>query len=1311
MNNQKAISNKIPPLQSMQFDRLREIGLAHIQQLSKGIWTDFNLHDPGITTLEALCYAITDLGYRLTFDLQDLLASNPDDGEVPIDLKNFFTARQILHSAPVTTKDFRKLLMDVSIIKGEETLGIKNAWVKPSDTAEQKLFINHQQDKLSYLPTTTDNNGFYVRGLYNFVLEFDHSTVFGDLNSNTLNGVYVTKEATDQQLDGVEVKIDVRFSRWDDLSIDLDEDDQIIANIKSIEIRFDELPSGYQLKANYDSNWKVSLSGTRTIAGVLVALNGLSSLNNQINDFIFKEVNGILQRYKQKISLVKEIVTLAEARLNQHRPLCEDYHLTKALKIEEIAICGNIEIDPFADASLVAAKIYFEIYKFLSPSVLFYSLPEMQAKHKAIEDIFAGPALLHGFIDDDELDASEQRCAIRSSDLIQIIMDVELEGRKVVKSISGLQLANFPEDNISNIDQRSVKWCLELATNQFYIPRLSPTLSNLSFYKSALPIAFDEDAMMLEYNRFISQARKRYPINPVLDIPIPTGDWREITSYTSIQEDFPQVYGIGANGIPNLPVDADERTERIVSAKQFKGFLCFFDQLLYGYLQQINGLKLLFSMSQEEDEYGETRLNKTYFNASLINGNNEIVPSAVEQHIFKTDYDAHLSNITEDKTTFENRRNRFLDHMLARFCEQFSDYALIAYTLDGQKAGVELIKDKLSFLNSYPEISNNRGKAFNYKTELSWHAQNVSGYEKRVALLLGINPLKGDGLHFSKAFRILPVSGVYRIESKVGAKLYLENIKPIATRTDAKLLLEKWISAGIHEKNYRILKHSSTHKFSVYLVADHFTDDVIAQSHYDGLTAGAAKSFVKAHIELCLNELCEKQGSSRRNLALPILDYFEILTHTVDHSSRPYLHKIKYQLFDKPIADSTGKVVLVGDVEGPEVLGNDDAESMHHTAISLFWKVIRYASDADYYRYNPENTLTYQANYHFEIVDHYGNTIAKDSDKNYNKPLADILENSTYKPIFKIVDSQDNNGTYTIKNTVAIGPNIKVEIDETFPSNAPNGKCVFSETLPVQVDQSGRRIMVGDLNLNARINVGDDIKILYDEYSVEIKVYKLTYINNEWMLITSTQIPPGTATLVLRKVFPIKSINPKSIIIKAGGEKVAVENRVNFFNKTFINGEGIHLVEHLLLRPRVSGVDRLMNIHTDVDCEQCKIADTYSFVMTAVLPYWPDRFRDRNFRAFIEKTLRQEAPAHIAMNICWVSPLQMYQFEKAYKLWLIQVNMINNDNEERAKAMEALIVIIQELRSVYPAGKLHSCKENEQQKNTLVLNQTNIGIF
>ena len=70
------IPKELPQDSALSYDFLRAEGIKHIQQLAGHIWTDHNTHDPGITILEQLCYAITDLGYRVDNDIQDLLGSN-----------------------------------------------------------------------------------------------------------------------------------------------------------------------------------------------------------------------------------------------------------------------------------------------------------------------------------------------------------------------------------------------------------------------------------------------------------------------------------------------------------------------------------------------------------------------------------------------------------------------------------------------------------------------------------------------------------------------------------------------------------------------------------------------------------------------------------------------------------------------------------------------------------------------------------------------------------------------------------------------------------------------------------------------------------------------------------------------------------------------------------------------------------------------------------------------------------------------------------------------------------------------------------
>src|SRR6187402_3685921 len=140
----------------MDYARLREEGLRLLGRLAGGQWTDFNTHDPGITILEQLCYAITDLGYRIDFSVPELLAGGepwlPGAGE-------------ILTIDPVTLADIRKLALDVD--------GIGNAWVEES-VGSSVPFYHHagsHELRLRADPADADTAPVQLRGLHRITVQ------------------------------------------------------------------------------------------------------------------------------------------------------------------------------------------------------------------------------------------------------------------------------------------------------------------------------------------------------------------------------------------------------------------------------------------------------------------------------------------------------------------------------------------------------------------------------------------------------------------------------------------------------------------------------------------------------------------------------------------------------------------------------------------------------------------------------------------------------------------------------------------------------------------------------------------------------------------------------------------------------------------------------------------------------------------------------------------------------------------------------------------------------------------------------------
>ncbi|MCB0553234.1 MAG: hypothetical protein KDD02_06755, partial [Phaeodactylibacter sp.] len=108
--------------------------------------------------------------------------------------------------------------------------------------------------------------------------------------------------------------------------------------------------------------------------------------------------------------------------------------------------------------------------------------------------------------------------------------------------------------------------------------------------------------------------------------------------------------------------------------------------------------------------------------------------------------------------------------------------------------------------------------------------------------------------------------------------------------------------------------------------------------------------------------------------------------------------------------------------------------------------------------------------------------------------------------------------------------------------------------------------------------------------------------------------------------------------------------------------EGVYLIEHLLLRP-FNG-QPLNLLPTFIDSGEHPTLDSYSFHLTVILPSGltpgdpgtpapPLRYGDPDFRNFAEKVIRQEAPAHGALNIFWLDEDVLGVFERAYRRWLI----------------------------------------------------------
>ncbi|WP_080778377.1 hypothetical protein [Chryseobacterium phocaeense] len=716
---------KLPPSQDYQF--LLKEGMKYVEQFGNKFWTDYNPHDPGITILEVLCYAITELGYRSDFDIKDILA----DKDGFIRNTTFFTASTIFTNAALTEIDYRKLLIDIEGVSNAWLLPLKNemkdGYFLPNDS-ETKLYVNKLEDKLSLKNIDKHNkklDPLSLRGLNRVKIEFDEDPVLGDLNSLLLRFSFWKDNRW------VNMEIIPQFTNWNhpDAGLFKVMNTPTEITIKSIE----KVQDIVHLIVNRYPDQSQSLR--------FRIFPEDSSEMDIIVDHFDNEKNTceVIDLFYQKKNKIKEIFSKVEARLHENRNLTEDYLCTEVIEKTDIGICTDIELEIGIDHVEVMAQIQIAIDKIISPKINFYTLSQLVSEGYHSEDIFSGPKLSHGFLKDEEIEKAQLPKEIHASDIIAGLMEI-----KGVKSVKNLMMTayNILGKPINNAMNKS--WVLELSGDQK--PVFSPEKSKLLLFQKNIPFLLSENQQMLVDQKVImykAQFNQKKLKDAYFDFEIPKGEHFELQNYYSIQNDFPASYRLGKNFV------SEKETElRKGQVKQLKGYLYFYEQILADFFNQLYHAKDIFNTNSVSKTYFSN-----YFDENTISKDNFYWKDILSPSLKKALLDGESlndANLYETKDQFYSRRNKILDHLMARFSESFNEYVFMMYNVASDTSGMgemsfdyeDLMTDKQNFLNAYPEISSKRGLGIDYmNSNPFWNTNHRGGYENRVAKLLGINEI------------------------------------------------------------------------------------------------------------------------------------------------------------------------------------------------------------------------------------------------------------------------------------------------------------------------------------------------------------------------------------------------------------------------------------------------------------------------------------------------------------------------------------------------------------------------------------------
>lgn len=707
----------------LDFNALRSAAIAYLGPVTGSLWTDYNVHDPGITTLEALIYGILDLGYRTHLPLSDILARDPaQQGGDP----DFFTPGEILVCNPLTLLDYRKLLQDIE--------GVRNAWVEVD---------------------TTPPNG--INGLYQVYIELDKTaddfTTTAEYTAYQEQVLCLIRQALMAHRNLCEDFLTVYFLCYLDVGVCADIElasgtdpgtcyQQLITALYAF---FSPTPTFYTLQQMLARKVPMEdIFAGRPYAGgashgfldtaELQAITRLKEIH--VSD-VYKTILGVpgVQRIR-KLQLRTCPDAGAPVALS---PSCWVLTLpANTLPVLSIP-CGGFQFYQNGQPLKVDLSVY-------------NSLLELNLTKSGKVLYPAGSPYL---------DASVPKGLFRSD--LGTYYSIQNDFPQVYGIGQGSLPANAPALRIAQA--RQFKGFL-----LFFDQLLADYLAQLSNIRELFALGSSGccgspgAGSAADHTYFIGDvssvpdvaALLRFPgtggaaagpaAGTILAYPVAAASWAPFGAAGTIScNDLSSLgaYSFGSaadrdTAIDQLTIDLTNlmATVTTVTIGDTGGYLYVIALAGYEYvLLAAAGVPDAVSAAQQAGLVlflGQDTENYSRTNTALAGSYGFAINQSGKSYL---DY---LQTILEDGETARQRRTMFLNHLLARFAEVFTDYALL-YLGNTQDAVFEQrqIMATERFLGCYPGLSANRGKAMNYLRP-GWNDDNISGLERRFKAFTGI---------------------------------------------------------------------------------------------------------------------------------------------------------------------------------------------------------------------------------------------------------------------------------------------------------------------------------------------------------------------------------------------------------------------------------------------------------------------------------------------------------------------------------------------------------------------------------------------
>ncbi|MBA5868944.1 MAG: hypothetical protein GDA68_02895 [Nitrospira sp. CR2.1] len=732
------------------FQALRREGLRHIGDLSGKVWTDHNAHDPGVTILDELCYALIDLGYRTTLPMEDLLseprvAPATDRDVDPLRHENFFTPLEILSCNPTTVLDYRKLLLDVD--------GVRNAWLEPAETdGPPHLYLAQASDQPSFeLQCWSEHKDgsesrphpVVLNGLYSILIQketdADDKQVFRSVRERL-----AAHRNLCEDFKSITILCPLEIGVCADVEIDAAADaaavyEAIINALKSYiapELRF------YTLTELLDKG--------RAIEDVFA---GRPFLGSRSAGFVDTEELESLPLRDELFGSDLYSAVLGVSGVLAIRSICfQTSGSPEGATIQRVRVPPGFVAEFSLDRTCVQLQTARVVLS-LDKERIHRRLQEGGKPKRGLEHLDS-PVPAGRYLPD----LADYYSIQHDFPLVYGIgkgglSDKETPSRKAqAKQLKGYLLF---------YDQLLANYLAQLANlrHVFSLRQESkrPQSAKHTYFSQDLESVPDGEGLFLQHAVGALSDGSVLAV-PVADDAVFKQKLEELATSARAELRIADNCGPSPGALPHFAVTTESLlTLRIrQSVREFQqgeySLELFQDRNGYFFilrLKQVNGV--LFVSYRRYDNQDEAReaANLTAFLASQPESYARRIRQAepngsrleyLYDVIYKpTAYSNYLQFLVENPELYLKRREAFLDHLLARFATQFTDYALLRFGAGvlGKSERRQVIEDKSRFLSQVDDLSRNRGRAFNY-LQPSWGTENVSGFEKRVSMLAGM---------------------------------------------------------------------------------------------------------------------------------------------------------------------------------------------------------------------------------------------------------------------------------------------------------------------------------------------------------------------------------------------------------------------------------------------------------------------------------------------------------------------------------------------------------------------------------------------